>query len=92
MKFSDLEKLSDAIRDKLKCYVSVTVSRSSFNHTDSETVYSFYTENPRKMDDFSTLQDLRAHMENILNPTEDEGITFDELNEMAEDGVLRGAE
>jgi len=92
MKFSELEKLCDDIRDKLKCYVSISVSRDSYSHTESETKYNFYTERASRTLNFKTSQDLRAHMESLLNPPADEGITIDELEEMAEDGILRGAE
>ena len=88
MKFAEIEKLAYALRDKRKKYVSVSVVRHSYFDGSSETEYKFYIDGQRTIF-FKTAQELRAHMENILNPPADEGV---ELSDLAEDGVLRGAE
>ena len=80
MKFKELQDLANTVADKLKEYVSVGVSYDNHPHT-KELVYEFYHEKGPNTLKFKTVQNLKAHMENILNPPVDEGVELDEKEE-----------
>ena len=90
MKFDELTKLADKVAKNIDEYVSIGVIYNNFPSGTRETRYTFYRERGTSSKIFNTAQDLKAFMENILNPVADEGI---DINDMAdEDGLLRGAE
>ena len=85
MKFDELAKLADKVSKKAGLAVNISVSYWRFIRTDrKELECSFYLEDAKKTICFDTALKLKNHMENILNPVEDEGI---EINDLA-----RGAE
>uniref|UniRef100_A0A6M3LUI7 Uncharacterized protein n=1 Tax=viral metagenome TaxID=1070528 RepID=A0A6M3LUI7_9ZZZZ len=90
MKFEELTELADRVAKKTGKATYVGVSYWRFIRSKhKELKYSFYSEDAKGTIYFNSAQELKAHMEKILNPVEDEGI---DLNDLAEDGILRGAE
>ncbi len=71
MKFKTLQKLANKCRVELGEYVSIHVEHSV--HSEPETLYTFYSESGGNSY-FKTAQELKAYMEEILNPAADEGV------------------
>jgi len=88
MKFNELIELADKVAEKTEMAVNVGVTYWRFIRSDGkELKYSFYREDATGTKYFNTALELKSHMENILNPVEDEGIDINELAD--EDGLLR---
>ena len=73
MKFKTLQKLADAVADKLGKYVSIEVEYNCYSDTSQQILYCFYSQGDAHRG-FDTAQELKTHMENILNPVDDEGV------------------
>jgi hypothetical protein len=70
--FSELTELANKISRDKKDYVSISLRHAClFANKRNETSYFFYNNGERQ---FNTAQELRLHMENILNPPVDEGV------------------
>jgi len=87
MKFEELVKIADRIVEKTGKYTSVAIEYDKHPNGSHELEYKFYQ--PSGINKFKTAQELKYHMENIISPLTDEGI---DINDFAEDGILRGAE
>ena len=87
MNFIELKKLADRIVEKTEKYTSISAEYDKHPSGSSDLEYRFYQ--PDNRTKFKTVQELKYHMENILNPPADEGV---DINDLAEDGILRGAE
>jgi len=83
MKFKELQDLADTVADKLKEYVSVGVDYGNHTSGTKGLTYEFYRESGDCTLKFPTVQELKAHMENILNPPADEGVELDESEVVA---------
>ena len=98
MRFTELAELADKVADRLKEYVSVDINYSNYLSGTKETQYSFYRESSKGSIYFGSAQELKAHMENIVNPVKDEGIDINDkwvwngTGYIVNDGILRGAE
>lgn len=91
MKFKELIDLADKVAAKTGYATNVGVTYWQFIRSDhKELQYSFYREDATGTKYFNSVFDLKAHMENILNPVDDEGVEITDLSD--EDGLLRGAE
>jgi len=89
MNFIELEKLADSVSNKIGEAVCIGVSYWHHRSGTKEKKYTFYRETGTRTIDFDSVLILKSHMENILNPSIDEGI---DINDLADDGILRGAE
>ena len=76
MKISEINDLCDRLSKKLEAYTSITISRHS-HLVGPENDYSFYCETGKELHYFKTAQELKAHMENLLNPQDDEDIDLE---------------
>jgi len=76
MKFVELKELADRVAEEIDKPVCVTVEYWNFNSGSKDLTYKFYNSEMKVGSiDFKTAQDLKAHMENILNSAKDEGVT-----------------
>ena len=85
MEFKKLQDLADRVAEKLEKPVCISVDYWYFSKDSKRAEYHFYTSESSGTKDFPTVQELNAHMENILNPKEDEGL--DLQGEREEDDV-----
>jgi hypothetical protein len=72
--FTDLAKQVKALHDKLGIYVTACADCTAFQN-GVEINYRYYDENNGWSIRFSTVQELQTHMNNILNPPTDEGVS-----------------
>jgi hypothetical protein len=78
MKFSELSELAEKVRKKTGEYTSVSIISNHFESGNTETEYTFYRETfTHGSIRFKTVQELRAHMENLLTPPIDEGVEIE---------------
>lgn len=76
MKFTELAELADRLSEKLGKYVTASVTRKSHKLRDKETEYELYIQDEGFFK-FKTATGLRAHMENLLDPNQDEGLELE---------------
>ena len=72
--FSELTELAGKLIVQLNHYVSIGIEYSGYPGTESTLYYKYYDAKIRKTAGFNTAQELKAYMENILNPPVDAGV------------------
>ena len=87
MKFDELVEMANRIVEKTGNYTSVVVEYDKHPNGSHCLEYRFYQ--PSKINKFKTVRELKCYIENILNPATDEGV---DISDLADDGILRGAE
>jgi len=73
--FTDLAETVKAIRDKTGLYTTVQANCTAFR-SDLSITYKYYDEKNSWSKEFPTVQELQAHMDNILNPKTDIGVSL----------------
>ena len=72
MKFSELQNLADKVAEHTEEYTAVHVRYCRFFHKQERALDYIFYNNSEKV--FATAQQLKAHMERIINPLIDEGV------------------
>ena len=74
--FTDLAEKAKKVHDKTDLYTSVQVNCTVYNSGGSEIAYRYYDEERGWSKPFPTVQELQTHMDNILYPETDKGVSL----------------